>query len=120
VTADLVSWLHRQLEVDRAEAIAAIEHPAWKTIYLSNVPKRVPVGVSWGERRWDQIGALERTIRIAFEHAAAVDGEWGCCHTADEIEAGRCEETRPESLELLRLLAVPYAHRPGYRPEWRP
>ncbi|MER5715748.1 DUF6221 family protein [Streptomyces sp. NPDC002132] len=38
-----------------------------------------------------------------------IDGEWG---------AG--DPTERESSRLLRLLALPYADRPGYREEWRP
>lgn len=67
-----------------------------------------------------EIDAKRQILRQAFEHAATIDGEWGCCHDADEIEAGHCEEQRPNDLRLLRLLALPYAGRPGYREEWAP
>jgi hypothetical protein len=67
-----------------------------------------------------EIDVKRQILRQAFEHAATIDGEWGCCHDADEIEAGHCEEQRPNDLRLLRLLALPYAGRPGYREEWAP
>lgn len=67
-----------------------------------------------------EVEAKRRIVRQAFEHAAKIDGEWGCCHDAEAIEAGLCEKQQPNSLPLLRLLALPYADHPDYRPEWRP
>jgi hypothetical protein len=67
-----------------------------------------------------EIDAKRQILQQAFEHAAKIDGEWGCCHDAEAIEAGHCEEQRPNDLPLLRLLALPYVDRPGYREEWRP
>lgn len=64
------------------------------------------------------VAAKRGMIRLAFQHAAKIDGEWGCCHSAEQIEAGLCEYG-PE-LELLQLLAAPYAAHPDYRPEWAP
>ena len=67
-----------------------------------------------------EIDAKRQILRQAFQHAATIDGEWGCCHDAEAIKAGYCEEQQPSNLPLLRLLALPYADRPGYREEWRP
>ncbi|MFF0512456.1 DUF6221 family protein [Streptomyces sp. NPDC004250] len=64
-----------------------------------------------------EIDAKRQIMRKAFEHAATIDGEWGCCHDAEAIEAGRCDEQHPDHLPLL---ALPYADRPGYQESWRP
>lgn len=32
----------------------------------------------------------------------------------------RCRQDRVQPCDVLRLLAVPYASHPAYRPEWRP
>jgi hypothetical protein len=67
-----------------------------------------------------EIEAKRRIMAEAFHHAAVIDSEWGCCHDAEEIEQGLCPEQHPDELPLLRLLALPYASYPGYRPEWAP
>lgn len=36
----------------------------------------------------DANGLREVAERIAYEHAATVDGEFGCCHNEDELRAG--------------------------------
>lgn len=76
--------------------------------------------------RWDpaavrrDIDAKRLMVKLAFRHAAKIDGEWGCCHSAEQIEAGRCKDTKPDDLELLQLLALPYADHPDYDPAWKP
>lgn len=64
--------------------------------------------------------AKRQLIKAILRYEAKIDGEWGCCHSADEITAGRCEETNPNDITALRLLALPYARHPDYRDEWRP
>lgn len=67
-----------------------------------------------------EIDSKRRLIKLIFLYEAKIDGEWGCCHDADQIEAGLCEEIQPDDVEALRLLALPYSDRPGYRAEWAP
>jgi Family of unknown function (DUF6221) len=67
-----------------------------------------------------EIESKRRLIKLIFLYEAKIDGEWGCCHAADQIEAGLCEEIQPDDVEALRLLALPYSDRPGYRAEWAP
>jgi hypothetical protein len=66
-----------------------------------------------------EVDAKRQLLTLAFRHASKIDGEWGCCHSADQIEAGLCPEIRPDGLEDLRILALPYADHPDYRAEWR-
>ena len=50
--------------------------------------------------------AAEKLIDVIFQYEAQIDGEWGCCHSADEIEAGKCRDTQPGGVEAIRLLAA--------------
>lgn len=72
------------------------------------------------ERVLREIEAKRGVIRRIFQYEATVDSEWGCGHGPDAIRAGLCPETDPDDIEVLRLLALPYAGHPGYREAWRP
>ena len=53
-------------------------------------------------------------------HTPALDAEY-VGHDADIAAAcARCCQDRVQPCDVLRLLAVPYASHPAYRPEWRP
>ncbi|WP_405678004.1 DUF6221 family protein [Streptomyces sp. NBC_01511] len=64
-----------------------------------------------------EIDAKWRMIRVAFEHAADVDAEFG---DADDFERNGCKHTSTGDLPLLRLLALPYAAHPEYQAASRP
>lgn len=64
--------------------------------------------------------ARMRLVDTIFAYEAKIDGEWGCTHSPDAIEAGLCPETDPDGIEALRLLAVAFDGHPDYREEWRP
>jgi hypothetical protein len=74
--------------------------------------------------RWDparvlaEVEAKRRILDVILAYEAKIDGEWGCCHSADAIGAGRCPEIDPNEIHALRLLAQPYAGWPGWREEW--
>lgn len=55
---------------------------------------------------------------LAYERA--LDGEFGCCHTAEEIGSGQCQGTVPAEIEALRWLASRFADREGYQERWKP
>lgn len=67
-----------------------------------------------------EVDAKRRLIRTVFVYEAKIDGEWGDCHSADEIEAGLCLETDPDEIEALRLLALSYSDHPDFQESWRP
>lgn len=41
-----------------------------------------------------------------YQQAAAIDGEWGCCHSTEEIKAGRCSEMTDYVSHPLALVAA--------------
>lgn len=75
---------------------------------------------------------------VAFmldDHGATIDGEWGCCHSGDDLRnGGRAPEYEGDefeplpsdcpgakaALDGLKLLALPYADHPDYDVEWKP
>ena len=62
-----------------------------------------------------------RIIYYAFENAAKIDGEWGCCCTVGEIRSGSCEGYGARAAnDVLRLLALPYTEHPDCKDAWRP
>ena len=80
--------------------------------------------------------AKRRIVAEAFEVAATIDGEWGCCHDAEDIRRGYREPTLgwgdeaeplPEGCagpevagKFLQALAAVYAGHEDYRQEWKP
>ncbi|WP_329474279.1 DUF6221 family protein (plasmid) [Streptomyces sp. NBC_01723] len=141
--SSLVKWLHAQFNWDAAVARCAchLDEGQWRqddpqrfqglivddrneTVVrdegMLSEQRARHVALHDPARVLREIDVKRQIVRQAFEHAATIDGEWGCCHDAEAIEAGYCEEQRPNDLRLLRLLALPYADRAGYREEWRP
>ncbi|MGW5852100.1 DUF6221 family protein [Streptomyces sp. NPDC055254] len=77
--------------------------------------------VRWNPARvLAEVDAKRQMLGVILRYEAKIDSEWGCCHSGDQIAAGQCEETNPNEIGALRLLALPYADHPKYRDEWRP
>ena len=88
------------------------------------------------DRMLAECEAKRRIMTEAFEVAATIDGEWGCCHDADDIRRGYREPTPgwgdeaeplPEGCagpevagKFLQALAAVYAGHEDYRQEWKP
>ena len=86
------------------------------------------------DRMLAECEAKRRIMTEAFEVAATIDGEWGCCHDADDIRRGYREPTPgwgdeaeplPEGCagpevagKFLQALAAVYAGHEDYRAEW--
>lgn len=143
---ELVTWLRAQLDEDERVARAAGEAEAggpvwregstWFRDMLDPVPSQrrahpnyIPMITEEDVRhiaRHDparvlrEVEAKRRLIGKIGDYEAKIDGEWGCCHSAADILAGRCPETKVHEITALTLLALPYADRPGYQEEWRP
>lgn len=61
----------------------------------------------------------QELLSAVFDYESGIDGEFACCHTAGEIERGKCT-TRPDDVYGVRWIALRYASEPGYLDEWRP
>lgn len=75
----------------------------------------------FNEERWTaEAEAKRQLVDVILGYEAKIDGEWGCCHTAEEIRSGRCPERPVDGIKGLRLIAMPYAGHEDYRSEWLP
>lgn len=119
---DLVRWLTARLDEDERiarEAEAAKEDGWWWRPDAESAAER-HVAAHDPARVLREIDAKRQLLPEVFAYEAKIDGEWGCCHDADEIAAGECPERQPKDITALRLLALPYTDRDGYRDSWRP
>ena len=131
----LVEWLRAQLDEDERIARAATPGP-WvdQGGYVTDVGPRVQVtdyGTQDGEPEEDgpqgradsahiaehdparvlrEIDAKRRLLAVHRPYVAEPDQ--ACLGCAGGIEFERCP--------VVRLLALPYVDRPGYREDWRP
>lgn len=137
---DLVTWLRVALDEEEAAARVAtkdqwiadgtrVTDAAGSTVARMAVPSGL-----YQQRMADaahiarhdparvlrEVEAKRQIIGEVLRYEAKIDSEWGCCHDAESIGAGSCPEINPNEIQALRLLAMPYADRPGYRDEWRP
>lgn len=109
---ELVCWLGVQLDTDAAKAQSAKPGP-WHadggSVYATHPTDEVADYSESAEhiaehdpaRVLREIDAKRRMLGRIHSHAAVMG--------QDEVHG-----------DLLRLLALPYADRPGYREEWRP
>lgn len=134
MTADLVGWLRAQLDEDEAKARDA--GGQWHFAILRGSPSVVAaeyVAVEEYDRDWPAVVASSVSSDDAqrMMHIAA----WDPARVLVEVEAKRRivdsfaasqEPLTARTAEkavvrmVLKLMALPYADRPGYRDQWRP
>lgn len=118
---ELVAYLRARWteEEQTIEALPEIEGVyGGLQIYASDEPWSEVLAVGADHARAD-IAAKRKILDEVFRYEERIDGEWGCCHSAEQIAAGECPERGPDNIPALRLLAVPYAGRDDFRAEWR-
>lgn len=131
---DLVRWLGEQLDEDTARATAAAEEdgPDWQYDGHAVITRRegdlVAVGsqdfmeLERGEHiaEWDPARVL-REIDAKRRMLVLHTGMHGCSVTDETgYHLNYADVDRGDACTTLRLLALPYADRPGYREEWAP
>lgn len=126
---DLVQWLTAQLDADERIARAATAGPwlvdceTYAEAIIAGDGTSVIAGGRWGGEA-SAFESTEDAIHIAAHDPARVLREI----EAKRVMVATCERTVNEdsrgmtsmAKEFLRLLALPYADREGYREEWRP
>lgn len=65
-----------------------------------------------------QVAALRVVVEHSLQSMATVDGEWGCCHSAEEIAKGNCLYEKPDKDEGIRAIASIWSGHETYRQEW--
>jgi hypothetical protein len=99
----------RGIAVTRASYTGdVLDHPANADHIARHDPARV----------LREVTAKRAIIATVFAYEAKIDGEWACCHSATEIAAGFCPETRPDDIRALRELAAIWSDHPDYRNGW--
>ena len=136
MTPDLVEWLRAQLDEDERIARAA-SGEEWGAIsptqpyavfdvaaYKANTTLRTVGAIAGVEHAEDRAHIAEhdpaRVLReidakrrlLAVHRPYVAEPDQACLGCAGGIEFERCP--------VVRLLALPYADRPGYREDWRP
>jgi hypothetical protein len=124
---DLIGWLRAQLDEDAAVARAAADchdedSPTWAVI----TPGFVHNG---DDGMWSRLTRVDRDAvadhMARFDPArvlAEVEAKREIVDQHGPTEDGTCRLCLylPLPCITLRLLALPYTDRPGYRDEWRP
>jgi hypothetical protein len=125
MTGSLLDFLNARLNELEQEARAGTIHTrncaTWKRLY-ENGPSATHYRCDCLVDNWLilDIASKRRLIDYVFEFAAALDGEHGCSHTAEQIKAGQCYSvSRGGDLDGLCLLALPFATHPDYQQEWK-
>lgn len=141
---DLVQWLRAQLDTDAARAMAAAEELGADWYYDDGfvLARREDGMVATGSQdflerergehiaEWDparvlcEIDAKRRRLEALLSegHASLRPGGSTEIYCAADYGTGEpCDCGRDKRVsQHLRLLALPYADRPGFREEWRP
>lgn len=109
---DLVTWLRAQLDDDE-QMLRALDSTA-----LNGIDSTAGWGArAYIERGLAEVDAKRRILDDVVDEASGLDAQ-----VDGEFRVGR-RDTKAEPYlgdVLVRLLAAPYADRPGYREEWRP
>jgi hypothetical protein len=113
---DLVTWLRAQLHEDERK-VAAMTREAERArtapIFANHPPNWLAgVDIFVSPARWqDEVDAKRRILAEHVEGSVADGAPTGTCRSCDNY-AVPCP--------TVRLLALPYASRDGYRSGWRP
>ena len=109
--SDLITWLRAQLDDD--ERVARAASPG----YLPDDPlasdeDRAHVA------RWQQARVL---VEVDAKRRIIDEYELWAEEQSEDYEHAQTEHDSAQALlAAIKLLALPYADRPGYREEWRP
>ena len=106
MSEDLVTWLRATMNALESDARSFLElHPElpdWPELTLAEIAAKRRI-----------LDLAEDTLGSRFELPVGVhDGR-------DPDERARDEALALQMLDVIRLLALPYADLPGYRDEWR-
>jgi hypothetical protein len=110
----------RQYAAEAAERTGRWEDLAWPGSYGIIEVVATEHILAWSPKFvLADIASKRALIQLAFRYAADFDRRSGCGHTVEQIATGACPFVgEMESMDLLRMLAAPYAEHPDYQREW--
>lgn len=133
---DLIVWLRAALDEDEQVARATLAdnvHGSWRTVPAESdiglheavVDNYAGVRLATGPADINEHIARHDPARVLAEVAAKrriidLHGRDHECSIYDHGEISSCNYILDGDCSTMRLLALPYAGRPGYREEWRP
>lgn len=123
MTSDLATWLMEQIAEDELAAQALLEQPAFAEFRMDHRPIQHAI-----REDPDPTGAVRFRLAECDAKRRIVDlhtpeGRYRDCPTCTERDYRAYRYDDDEQLwwcDTLKVLALPYADRPGYREEWRP
>ncbi|MFD7996860.1 DUF6221 family protein [Streptomyces mexicanus] len=123
---DLVQWLRAQLDEDERVARLALDQTGdnWRAYYKQIIAANPRFGEDPADANTSEVAdhiARHDPTRVLAEVEAKrqVIEQYESIGNPPPSEIGP-DLVRAELGRVLRLLALPYADRPGYREEWRP
>lgn len=123
---ELVRWLREQLDVDEART-SKLRSYAQQTVLALQDPRHLGKFIpGWHEWPDVEAGCTERLAEVDAKRRILDEVVVDANGLDMSVDLDRRVGTRDESTEpylgdqLVRLLALPYADRPGYREAWRP
>ena len=131
MTDDLITWLRDQLDDDEQVALKATPGP-WRWVDPGGKVKSALVGPGYPHQTvvpaagGDVYPSKYDAVHIALHDPGWVLADVGAKRRIVDSFAASTEPLTARTAEkavvrmVLKLLALPYADRPGYREEWRP
>lgn len=113
--ADLIAWLRSWLDVDERMALAAKDPDNAWWWDAPESPAEAHIARWHPDRVLAEVDAKRQVLELHADMDWAADPDGGFSSFA---HCTGCGEVAP--CTTARLLALPYADRPGYLPEWRP
>ncbi len=104
----LVTWLRAQLDEDEQREVLA-----------AAVMRLRPSTAQFGNRLLAEVAAKRQILDMAEQAANDAATKPGYDAVA-RLRTNLAKVTAPELERVVRLLALPYAGRPGYDETWRP
>ena len=115
--SDALAWLRAQLDDDERVARAAERY--WHGVRIESAT----ASEEDHARRWDParvLAEIEAKRRILDLHPPREIGRWQVCAMCRPVgEYPEDATSEPWPCRTIRLLAQPYADRPGFPEEWR-
>jgi hypothetical protein len=119
VSEDLVAWL--RVQIDEDERDASDVHLSGCDVHtrIEGDPWPGPCDCGWPAQILAEVEA-KRRILDRYEEAVRRAATKPGYDAVARLETALAKVTAPELERVVRLLALPYAGRDGWREEWRP
>lgn len=133
VTHDLIAYLRARVDEDETDALQyAKDYDRWQRETMLHrqqghacgcqgcITLTFPTGsLSDPARVLAEVAAKRVILDEVLDYVSLLDGDRGCCHSAEEIGRDECECFPVVRIDALRAMVQPYAAHPDFDPAWR-